>query len=179
MTMGLGVDLAEVDDRVRRSVAEGTADARRQLETILERAVSELSGSFDPEHRTSAARAIAEFGVVRDGLLNAIDPGHRDSVASKFLGELDELLGPGGKLEGVLERSRPVGGRVGLLQDRRHLRGQAHRVARSNGRATGRRGRGRAGYRGVRLRDGDRRASPGDGTRHWWVCRREHGADPR
>ena len=105
MTMGLGVDLAEVDDRVRRSVAEGT-DARRQLETILERAVSELSGSFDPEHRTSAtARAIAEFGVVRDGLLNAIDPGHRDSVASKFLGELDELLGPGGKLEGVLERS--------------------------------------------------------------------------
>ena len=68
--------------------------------------MSELSGSFDPEHRTSAtARAIAEFGVVRDGLLNAIDPGHRDSVASKFLGELDELLGPGGKLEGVLERS--------------------------------------------------------------------------
>ena len=36
---------------------------------------------------------------------NAIDPGHRDSVASKFLGELDELLGPGGKLEGVLEIS--------------------------------------------------------------------------
>jgi hypothetical protein len=106
MTMGLGVDLAEVDDRVRRSVAEGTADARRQLESILERAVTELSGSFDPEHRTSAtARAIAEFGLVRDGLLKAIDPGHRDSVASKFLGELDELLGPAGKLEGVLERS--------------------------------------------------------------------------
>ncbi len=106
MTMGLGIDLAEVDDRVRRSVAEGTADARRQLEKILERAVAELSGSFDPEHRTSAtARAITEFGLVRDGLLEAIDPGHRDSLTSKFLGELDELLGPGGKLEGVLERS--------------------------------------------------------------------------
>ncbi len=106
LTMGLGVDLAEVDDRVRRSVAEGTADARRQLEKILERAVTELSGSFDPEQRTSAtARAIAEFGLVRDGLLEAIDPGHRDSVTSKFLVELDELLGPGGKLEGVLKRS--------------------------------------------------------------------------
>ncbi len=182
MTMGLGVDLAEVDDRVRRSVAEGTADARRQLEAILERAVSELSGSFDPEHRTSAtARAIAEFGVVRDGLLNAIDPGHRDSVASKFLGELDELLGPGGKLEGVLERSLdPSADGSGFSRIAAIFEDKLTELRDLNGQATGRRGRGRAGYpQGVRLRDGDRRASPGDGTRHWWVCRREHGADPR
>jgi hypothetical protein len=108
LTMGLGVDLAEVDARVRRSVAEVTGEAQQQVEQVLDAARQAFSEHFDPEHRSSmVARALDEFNQWRDGFLRSFNPDFTDSHTARFLNQVNELLGPNGMLEtrlrGVLD----------------------------------------------------------------------------
>lgn len=100
LTMGLGIDLTEVDARVRRSVEEVTAQARRKVDEVLGAAEQALAERFDPEQRSSVvARALAEFASWRDAFLQGFDPDYADSHTARFLAQLEGLLGPHGDLE--------------------------------------------------------------------------------
>ncbi len=104
VSMGLGIDLAEVDDRVRRSVIEATAEARREVETVLTKASSAFESQLSPEHRDSTvARTLGEFPTWSDSFIARLDPGHADSDTARFLDELAALVGPTGELHQRLE----------------------------------------------------------------------------
>jgi hypothetical protein len=103
LTMGLGVDLDEVDARVRRSVVEATGEARHQVEQVLEAARLAFGEQFDPDRRSSMiARALDEFTDWRDGFLQGFNPDFSDSHTARFLEQVNALLGPEGILEARL-----------------------------------------------------------------------------
>lgn len=103
LTMGLGIDLAEVDRRVRRSVEDVTAEARAQVEQVLAAARRAFTADFDPELRSSlVARTLAEFGAWRDGFVRNFNPEYSDSHTARFLNEVKAFLGPDGVLESRL-----------------------------------------------------------------------------
>jgi hypothetical protein len=100
LTMGLGIDLAEVDARVRRSVDEVTGEARDQVEQVLAAARQAFGEHFDPDVRSSMlARALDGFTQWRDGFLQSFNPDLTDSHTARFLDQLNDLLGPDGVLE--------------------------------------------------------------------------------
>jgi hypothetical protein len=100
LTMGLGIDLAEVDARVRRSVDEVTGEAREQVEQVLAAARQAFGEHFDPDLRSSmVARALEEFTQWRDGFLRSFNPDFTDSHTARFLDQVNDLLGPEGMLE--------------------------------------------------------------------------------
>ncbi|MDF1596127.1 MAG: hypothetical protein P1T08_08525 [Acidimicrobiia bacterium] len=106
VSMGLGIDLAEVDDRVRRSIIEATAEARREVEVVLTNARTAFETQLSPEHRSSTvARTLAEFTAWRDSFLLRMDPAHADSDTARFLAELAALVGPTGELQQRLEEA--------------------------------------------------------------------------
>ena len=75
LTMGLGIDLAEVDARVRRSVDEVTGEARQHVEQVLAAARQAFGEHFDPDLRSSmVGRALDEFTQWRDGFLRSFNP---------------------------------------------------------------------------------------------------------
>ena len=103
LTMGLGIDLAEVDARVRRSVDEVTSEARLQVEQVLATARQAFGEHFDPDLRSSmVGRALDEFTQWRDGFLRSFNPDFTDSHTGRFLDQVNELLGPDGMLEARL-----------------------------------------------------------------------------
>ncbi len=103
LTMGLGIDLAEVDARVRRSVDEVTGEARDQVEQVLAAARQAFGEHFDPDVRSSmVARALDEFTQWRDGFLRSFNPDFTDSHTARFLDQVSDLLGPDGMLEARL-----------------------------------------------------------------------------
>lgn len=100
LTMGLGIDLGEVDARVRRTVEEVTSEASRQVEAVLRTAERAFTEQFDPRQRSSVVgQALEEFGAWRDRFLQGFDPDYADSHTARFLDQLTELLGPQGLLE--------------------------------------------------------------------------------
>jgi hypothetical protein len=103
LTMGLGIDLAQVDARVRRSVDEVTTEARLQVEQVLAAARQAFGEHFDPDLRSSMiGRALDEFTQWRDGFLRSFNPDFTDSHTARFLDQVNELLGPEGMLEARL-----------------------------------------------------------------------------
>ena len=106
LSMGLGIDLSEVDDRVKRSVLEATAEARREVEAVLSAARRAFDDQLSPENRTSTvARTLEEFTSWRDGFLSRMDPTDADSDTARFLSELTSLVGPAGELQNRLEEA--------------------------------------------------------------------------
>lgn len=104
VSMGLGIDLAEIDDRVRRSILEATAEARREVEGVLDRARRAFDEQLSPENRSSTvARTLQEFAEWRDGFLTRMDPAADDSATARFLSELTSLIGPNGELQSRLD----------------------------------------------------------------------------
>ncbi len=100
MTMGLGVDLAEVDKRVKQSVLLVTSEAERHVASTLDAAQKAMAEQLDPDHRSSVvAKAIDEFTTWRDDFMRTMDPGVVDSHTARLVGSLTELLGPDGALE--------------------------------------------------------------------------------
>ena len=103
MTMGLGLDLAEIDARVRRSVAAVTSEAEQHVSDAITSARDALAQQLDPELRSSAvARTLAEFTSWRDDFLRTLDPTIVDSHTSRLVASLTELVGPDGTLEARL-----------------------------------------------------------------------------
>ncbi len=106
LTMGLGIDLAEVDRRVRQSVEDVTTEARVQVDQVLTAARQAFSEHFDPERRSSmVARALDEFGAWRDGFLRGFNPDYSDSYTARFVDQITALLGPEGMLEARLREA--------------------------------------------------------------------------
>ncbi len=104
MTMGLGVDLAEVDERVKQSVLLVTSEAERHVASTLDAAQKAMAEQLDPDHRSSVvAKAIDEFTTWRDDFMRTMDPGVVDSHTARLVGSLTELLGPDGALEARLQ----------------------------------------------------------------------------
>lgn len=100
VSMGLDVGLAEVDERVRRSMEQATRHASEQVTQILEEARAAMRESLDPDHRSSVvARTIADFTTWRDAFLSSLDPDAGGSHTHRLLDRLHHLLGPGGALE--------------------------------------------------------------------------------
>ncbi len=106
VSMGLGIDLSEVDDRVRRTVIDATTEARREVEAVLTAARTAFEAQLSPEHRSSTvARTLQEFAAWRDAFLRRMDPAHADSDTARFLNELTALVGPAGELQQRLEQA--------------------------------------------------------------------------
>ena len=104
MTMGLGVDLAEVDERVKQSVLLVTSEAERHVASTLDAAQKAMAEQLDPDHRSSVvAKAIDEFTTWRDDFMRTMDPGVVDSHTARLVASLTELLGPDGALEERLQ----------------------------------------------------------------------------
>lgn len=102
LTMGVGIDLAEVDDRVRSSVEQATSALKHDVEALLGQARRAMESTLDPEQRSSiVARTMAEFTALRNGLVSELDPDSSSSHAARLLTRLDELLGD----EGLLPRA--------------------------------------------------------------------------
>lgn len=102
--MGLGIDLAEIDDQVKRSILEATAEARQEVESVLDRARRAFDEQLSPENRTSTvARTLHEFSEWRDGFLARMDPTAGEGETARFLSELAALIGPNGELQSRLD----------------------------------------------------------------------------
>ena len=106
LTMGLGLDVAAVDTRVKETLAATVDEAERRTAALLEEGERAFREQFDLDRRSSAiARALEEFAAWRDGLLGTLDPAGADSHTARFLDRLGDLVGPGGDLEDRLNRA--------------------------------------------------------------------------
>lgn len=99
-SMGLGIDLAAIDDRVGGIVQAATGQAETTLKAILDESSRRLDQQFDPNQRTSIlARALTDFTDWRDGFLATLDPAVEGSTATVLVDRLTSLVGPDGALE--------------------------------------------------------------------------------
>jgi hypothetical protein len=100
MTMGLGIDVASVDGRVRQTLLSVTDDLERRVAGLLASAQQAVSRQFDPDQRTSlVAKAVAELDGLKEEFLGGLDPDRDGSATTEFLARLGGLLGDGGDLE--------------------------------------------------------------------------------
>ena len=100
MTMGLGIDVASVDGRVRQTLVSVADEAERRIGALLDTAQQAFTKQFDPEQRTSlTSKAMAEFAALQKDLLGRLDPAIEGSATTTFLSRLAELVGHGGDLE--------------------------------------------------------------------------------
>ena len=100
LTMGLGIDLTDLDAMVRRSVQDVLTETRRQVEEALLAARNAFAEDLDPERRASVvARALQEMAQWREGFLDRVDPSLAGSDTARFLRQIEELVGAGGTLE--------------------------------------------------------------------------------
>ena len=99
-TMGIGVDLAAVDERIRHTLATLTDEAEQRFSRVLAQGQAAMQAQFDPDQRTSIiSRLLAEFAEWREGFLGRIDPGREGSHTTEFLTRLAAVVGPDGHLE--------------------------------------------------------------------------------
>lgn len=99
-SMGLGVDLTEVDLRMDRSVRRLTDEAHRRADELLEAARKGFREELDPEVRSSImARSLEEFQAWQGTFLASLDPSSSDSHTGRLVEALQQLVGPGGVFE--------------------------------------------------------------------------------
>ncbi|HAX82704.1 MAG TPA: hypothetical protein DCY40_09070 [Actinobacteria bacterium] len=99
-TMGVGVDVAAVDERIRQTLAQLTDEAERRLAAVLEQGRTAMLAHFDPEQRSSVLnQMLGEFTAWREGFLGRIDPEREGSHTTEFLSRLAAVVGPDGSLE--------------------------------------------------------------------------------
>ena len=99
-TMGVGVDVAAVDERIRQTLGLLTDEAERRLATVLEQGRAAMVAHFDPEQRSSVLnQMLGEFTVWREAFLGRIDPEREGSHTTEFLSRLAAVVGPDGSLE--------------------------------------------------------------------------------
>lgn len=102
-SMGIGLDLADVDGRVKASVVDAIDTGRRQVAEMIDNLTGAVSAELNPDQRTSAvSRLLAELDTFRSGLEDLVDPSRTDSHTSTLLRDMAAMLGPGGALEARL-----------------------------------------------------------------------------
>jgi hypothetical protein len=99
-TMGIGLDVAAVDDRMRQTLGALTDEAERRLAAVLEQGKVAMLAQFDPDQRSSIlAKMLAEFVSWREAFLGRLDPAVEGSHTTEFLTRLAAVVGPDGALE--------------------------------------------------------------------------------
>lgn len=105
-SMGVGLDLAELDGRVAKAVASALAD----FEQTITSGVNHLAEQLDPEQRSSlVARALSELTEIQGAFLAGVDPNRTDSHAGALLAMLNEVVGPSGPVAQRLEEALDPG----------------------------------------------------------------------
>jgi hypothetical protein len=100
LSMGIGIDLGEIDRRVRHTVVGSMAEAEAAVQRLFTEARQAIESTFDPDQRQSAmAKTLAEFTAWREGFLDQIDPARAEGHGGRLIERLTELLGPAGPLE--------------------------------------------------------------------------------
>ncbi len=103
LTMGLGVNIAELEERFRRSLEEVTSESEARVGDELEAARKAFADHLDPEVRSSLmGQTLDRFGAAGAGLMERLNPDLAGSDTARFLAELKALLGPAGELEARL-----------------------------------------------------------------------------
>ncbi len=117
-TMGVGLDIGEIDARVRATLSRATDAGLAAVATMIDEAGNALRSTLDPDVKGSmAARINAELEEVRAEFLAGVDPDRAGSHTAKLLGRLDDLLGPEGLLVRRLESALdPTGDNTGLAR---------------------------------------------------------------
>lgn len=101
-SMGFGLDLAELDQRVAATVTT----ALGRFEQTIGTGLGHLAGQLDPQQRSSlVAHALREFSGLQDEFLAGVDPNRADSYAGALLSRLQEVVGPGGPIAQRLEEA--------------------------------------------------------------------------
>lgn len=99
-SMGLGIDLADMDRRVKATMMDVLEEGRRRVAGTLEELTRAVTGELDPQHRASVVgRLVNDLEGFRKGLSDLVDPARRDSHAAALLGEMAAMLGPDGPLD--------------------------------------------------------------------------------
>jgi hypothetical protein len=144
LTMGIGIDLAAIDGRVRQTLAAVTAEAQHHVADLLAESRRAVTEQLDPEHRSSVlSRALDDFGHWRDSVIERLDPDRADSHTAAFLERLTTLLGPDGDLERRLSHALDPDaddsmlGRLDAAMDER-FRELRDLIVREGGRRSGR-----------------------------------------
>jgi hypothetical protein len=91
MTMGLGIDVASVDGRVRQTLVSVADEAERRI-AMLDTAQQAFARQFDPEQRNSPPPRQWPSSPRPTGLLGRLDPALR-SATTTFLTRLTDLVG--------------------------------------------------------------------------------------
>lgn len=106
LTMGMGIDLDEIDQRVERSVAQVTSRAEDAVTTLLEKARAELETTLDPDQRQSVmSKTLREFDTWRQAFLAEVDPDDHNGPIGRLFAGLNDLLADGGPFEARLEEA--------------------------------------------------------------------------
>jgi hypothetical protein len=101
-SMGVGLDLAELDDRVKRGVSSALA----RFEETISAGMGLLADQLDPKQRSSlVAQALGELSSLQAGFLAGVDPDRTDSHAGILLARLNQVVGPGGPVAKRLEEA--------------------------------------------------------------------------
>ncbi|GEM_PF-4101808 len=109
-TMGIGLDVTQIDQRVQASVDHANALVLSQIEGLLNQAREEVANTLDPARRGSlVARMIEDFSTMRETLLAEVDPDRKDSHFARLLDGIDRYLGPTGALASQLTVSLDPG----------------------------------------------------------------------
>jgi hypothetical protein len=99
-SMGLGLDLSDMDRRVKATMMNVLEEGRSRVAGTLEELTQTVAGQLDPQQRASVVgRLLADLEGFRTSLSDLVDPTRRDSHAAALLGEMAAMLGPNGPLD--------------------------------------------------------------------------------
>lgn len=89
LSAGVSVDLGDVDQTVRRAIADATSEAERQVSRLLEVGRASFAEHLDPAHRDSLlGKALGDFREWRDSTLAGLDPDLDGSSAARLISGL-------------------------------------------------------------------------------------------
>ena len=104
-SMGLGVDIDDIDRRVGRAVSDALDRGRQGMSALLDQLIREVGSVFDPDTAGSVIdRSLRQLEAFRQELTAAIDPKRVDSHTAALIQGVAAMLGPGGALEERLRR---------------------------------------------------------------------------
>ena len=93
LTAGVTIDLGDVDQTVRRVLADTTAEAERRVTELLAAGSATISRDLDPSRRESLmGRALDDFRAWRDSTLAGLDPQLGGSSGARLLDGLSDQL---------------------------------------------------------------------------------------
>jgi hypothetical protein len=132
ISMGVGLDLNEVDARVRGTLEQLTNEAEHRFERLLSQLTSQVETQMDPGRRGSLISQVMEDLVTwRRKLAELIDPEQAGSESARLLARLDR------QLASALDTSGSAGGlALAFASIQQELKGLRDDLAEQRGRVS-------------------------------------------